>query len=116
MAWRLSITTAALDQASYREKLAMIMDEANDMHLSEREAAQKFGEVMAALITLQRRVREWVDERQREKDHNKVTSRDHWHFSSYQKPDRQAARRRGWRGSIGAPRPAGARERIHTAG
>ena len=77
------------------------------MHLSEREAAQQYGEVIGALITLQRRVRMWIEERKKVQDHNKVLARTLWEFGSFSKPDREAIRLRaqqrtthGWRAPL----------------
>jgi hypothetical protein len=65
MSWKQTLTMSALDSASYRDKLSLVMEDARTLHLSETEAAQKYGEVVACLITLQRRVRSWVEERQK---------------------------------------------------
>ena len=43
--WRRAFVQAALESGTYREKLALIIDEAQSMHLSEREAAHQYGEV-----------------------------------------------------------------------
>ena len=71
MSWKSAVVGEALESGTYRDKLGVFMEEARMLHLTEREAAQLYGEVMASLITLQRRIREWVEERQRVKDHGK---------------------------------------------
>ena len=82
---------SALDSGSYREKLSVFMEQAKTMHLSEREAAQRYGTVVAALVVLQRRVRVWINERKQRKDEGKVAARTQWEFNVFTKPDRSAA-------------------------
>ena len=101
------VSAAALESGTYREKLGHLVEASRYKHLTEREAAQMYGEVMAKLLTLQRVVREWVEARKRQKEHEKVTYRDAWEYSSYQKPDRRAQRLRtlqrhqnGWRAPL----------------
>ena len=92
--WRRAFVQAALESGTYREKLALIIDEAQSMHLSEREAAHQYGEVLAACMTLQQRVRGWIEERKRNKDHRKVTTKTAFGYSSFSRPDRRAERLR----------------------
>ena len=110
MSWRSGTISATLEKETYREKLSDLVQESKFMHLSEREAAQLYGEVMAKLMTLQGKVREWVEERKRIKDHDKVTCRNQWEFSSFHKPDKRAEARRvrqrnqnGWRAPLNQP-------------
>ena len=85
-----TITKSALDSGTYKDKLTNILDNSRMLHLSEREAAKLYGEVIAGLITLQRRVRGWIEERNQVKDHNKVVARTKWEFGSFRKPDKEA--------------------------
>ena len=52
MSWQSSMTLASLENASYREKLTIFMDEANSMRYTEREAAALYGDMMSPLIML----------------------------------------------------------------
>lgn len=104
---RSGLMTVSVQDGTYRDKLSDLVAENQCMHLSEREAAQLYGELMAALMTLQRRVREWVESRRRIRDHDKVTCRNQWDFSSYKKPDTAASvyrtqqrRQHGWRAPL----------------
>ena len=106
-AWKTTLTMATLESGTYKAKLAEILDEARSMHLSEREAAQEFGHAVAALVTLQRKVRGWIEERKKLKDHKKVVARTQWEYGSFSKPDRESIRFRvqqrnshGWRAPL----------------
>ena len=48
-----TMTMSALDQSAYRDKLAAVSVEASTMHLSPSEVADRYGEVVAALVVLQ---------------------------------------------------------------
>lgn len=107
--WRKTLTNSALDSTAYREKLASVMETANSMHLSEAEAAERFGNLIAALIMLQRRTRVWLTERRKYKDSHKVVYRNSWSYSEQEPPEvtRQTARFRekrvrenGWRAPL----------------
>jgi hypothetical protein len=108
--WRRAFIATALENASYREKLALVIDEARCMHLSEREAAAQFGDVVAACLTVQKKVRDWILERKRSKDHQKIKAKTEFGFASYSRPDRHAERLRdqqrnqhGWRAPLNKP-------------
>ena len=107
MSWRVTVAAASLESESYRERIGVIMDAADRARMSEHEAQMQFGEFVASLIMLQRRVRGWIEVRRRNKDHEKVTCRSQYEFSSYLRPDRKAERMRcrqrsahGWRAPL----------------
>ena len=107
--WKSTLTAASLDDDDFREKLNQFMSDANMLHLSHREMKSSYGVVVAAVIVLQRRIKEWVTERKRYKDSNKVLYRDAWGYAEQKAPDvaRATARLRlkrvnehGWRAPL----------------
>ena len=104
------MTLASLENASYREKLTIFMDEANSMRYTEREAAALYGDMMSSLIMLQRRIHEWASARRAITNHEKVTARTRSDYISMQKPDQTAIELRetqrwthGWRAPLNKP-------------
>ena len=107
MSWRSQVAAQHLESGNYREKLAEVTDASRFLHLTERESAQLYGEIMAALITLQRRVHDWVEQRRQLKDRDKVTMRNQWEFASFQPRNKDNEQRRaqqrsenGWRAPL----------------
>ena len=100
-----TLTLSAIDSESYREKLSAVVADANFLHLSEAEAAALYGELTAAMITVQRFVRRWLDERQDSKDAHKVIYRTSTQYAEREPPEearalarmrRQRVKEHGW--------------------